>query len=474
MLFSLHCQLHSGKKQAEHPRQYLLCVRSSEDIHGLEATSLASFPALYWESHLVRVSETGINWRYKSRPGLIVKEITKVLQSLSRWLALFPSPKAWYSWPLEKHKTIMGDLFGLPLWQSFAFLLSSYFESGATRKSCWSWLLGTMPRQEDLIPWGLTSWISCLSTTELASGPKNGVLASAWKIYSGNLAHLWHSVSGDRRADRYPLRKQSTFISIGPWQIEMTEMMGNHSHFYWGKCTVPRWSGASGYEWRLASPLQAQEKRKYNNKYWCFLNLYSSSIAYCKQYYWVCFLFNCRKLVDGWVKSRVKHPSMFPIQLSPRRPVLYSPCAWLMTEADMGLCSESSGRRWLSEINSRETKKEKYQRPTPHLLSLELNEPNKRCSHRLCVLSGYIPPLRRWGYTRMQHGKQLPISQVEPISFQDSHKACSSQTLLAVVGSRPSWPVCQVFSTDLCSFLPLLLSLSVQGRRQHLHTFFFS
>lgn len=68
---------------------------------------------------------------------------------------------------------------------------------------------------------------------------------------------------------------------------------------------------------------------------------------------------------------------MFPIQLRPRRPGLYSPCAQLMTEADMGLCSESSGRRWLvwdrtaspnSEINSRETKKGKYQRHTPHLL----------------------------------------------------------------------------------------------------------
>lgn len=52
-------------------------------------------------------------------------------------------------------------------------------------------------------------------------------------------------------------------------------------------------------------------------------------------------------------------------------------------------------------------------------------------------------------------------------------KACSSQALLAVVGSRPSWPVCQMFNTNLGSFLPLLLFLSVQGRGEHFHTSFF-
>lgn len=48
-------------------------------VHGLEATFLSSFPGLCWESHLVsRISETGVNWRSKLRPGLIVKEITLV------------------------------------------------------------------------------------------------------------------------------------------------------------------------------------------------------------------------------------------------------------------------------------------------------------------------------------------------------------------------------------------------------------
>lgn len=92
MLFSLPCQLHSDKKQAEQLRQHLLCVRQpSKDIYGLEATFLASFPALCWESHLVsRISEAGINWRYKLRLGLIVKEITLV-RSLSGLLANFPA-----------------------------------------------------------------------------------------------------------------------------------------------------------------------------------------------------------------------------------------------------------------------------------------------------------------------------------------------------------------------------------------------
>lgn len=108
-----------------------------------------------------------------------------------------------------------------------------------------------------------------------------------------------------------------------------------------------------------------------------------------------------------------------------------SPGACLMTEADMGLCSESSGRRWLVwerwvspifDINSRETKKEKYQWPTLIHGGLGFYETNERCSHRWWVLGWYLPPLRRWGYTRVQHGQQLPINQVEMIRFHDYHK----------------------------------------------------
>lgn len=60
----------------------------------------------------------------------------------------------------------------------------------------------------------------------------------------------------------------------------------------------------------------------------------------------------------------------------------------------MGLCSESSGRRglvwerWASpifDINCRETKKEKYQRPTLIHGGLGFYETSERCSHRSSV-----------------------------------------------------------------------------------------
>lgn len=110
----------------------ICCVwESSEDIHGLEATSLVSFPALCWESHQVSVSETGIKWRcVKSKAWVNCDGKNPGPGSLT-----VAGPKAWYSWPLEKHKARMGDLFDLPLCQSFAFLVSSYLDTGATCKA---------------------------------------------------------------------------------------------------------------------------------------------------------------------------------------------------------------------------------------------------------------------------------------------------------------------------------------------------
>lgn len=79
-------------------------------------------------------------------------------------------------------------MFTVPLCPPFVFLLLPYLETDANCKAVENWLLGAMPRQENWIPWGLTSWISCPATTELASGPKNGALIFAWKLYSGRLA----------------------------------------------------------------------------------------------------------------------------------------------------------------------------------------------------------------------------------------------------------------------------------------------
>lgn len=73
-------QLHSGKKQAEQPRQLQLCVRQpSEDIYiPWKPPSWLFFFALCRQSDLVsRISDTGINWKNQLRPELIVKEVTQ-------------------------------------------------------------------------------------------------------------------------------------------------------------------------------------------------------------------------------------------------------------------------------------------------------------------------------------------------------------------------------------------------------------
>jgi hypothetical protein len=79
--FSLStCQLHSGKKQAEQPRQLQLYVRQlSEDIYiPWKPPSWLFFFALCRQSDLVsRISDTGINWKNQLRPELIVKEVTQ-------------------------------------------------------------------------------------------------------------------------------------------------------------------------------------------------------------------------------------------------------------------------------------------------------------------------------------------------------------------------------------------------------------
>lgn len=74
--------------------------------------------------------------------------------------------------------------------------------------------------------------------------------------------------------------------------------------------------------------------------------------------------------------------------------------------------------------------------------------------------------------TGVQHGKLFPVSQVGLLSFEIPTEACTSQALLAVVGFKPSWLLCQAFSGNLCSFLPFLF-LSARERGRHFNTSFF-